>query len=137
MTHISHITCNSVFGLTPSRSSLSLYLSNISYVDTLVCSYQRISRVQARIIPEDAVFLYLDRTLEAKAPSRPFPQGSPSASSKTRLDFLGPRAASLSPSLPRSISTFPVSATPPGVRLLRPLSLVFASKGIPRFCIPS
>ena len=33
--------------------------------------------------------LILDRTLEAKAPSRPFPQGSPSASSKTRLGFLG------------------------------------------------
>ena len=70
--------------------------------------------------PEDAVFLYLDRTLEAKAPSRPFPQGSPSASSKTRLGFLGPRAASPSSSLPRSTSIFPVSATPPEVRLLRP-----------------
>ena len=55
---------------------------------------------------------------------------------KTRFSGSG-RAASLSPSLPRSISTFPVSATPPEVRLLRPLSLVFASKGIPRFCILS
>ena len=134
---MTHITYNLVFGLTPSRTSLSLYLSNISYVDIPVCSYQRISRVQARTIPEDAVFLCLDRILEARAPSRPFPQGSPSASSRTRLGSLGPHAASPSPSLARSTGVFPVSATPPEVRPLRPLSLVFASKGIPRFCILS
>ena len=42
-----------VFGLTLFRTSLSLYLSNISCVDILVCLYQRISGVQARTIPED------------------------------------------------------------------------------------
>ena len=58
-----------------------------------------------------------------------FHKEGPSASSRTRLGSLGPRAASPSPSLPRSIGIFPVSATPPEVRLLRPLLLVVASTG--------
>ena len=78
--------------------------------------------MQARTIPENAVVLYLDRTLEARAPSRPFPRGSPSTSSRTRLGSLGPRAAYPSPSLPRSIGIFTVLVTPPEVRLLRPPS---------------
>ena len=44
--------------------------------------------------------------------------------------FPVPHAAFPSPSSPRSIDTFPVSATPPEARLLRLIFLVFASKGI-------
>ena len=69
--------------------------------------------------PMDAVVLCSDRALEARAPSLPFPQASLSISSRTRLVFPGLRAASLSPSSPRSISTFTVSVTPPEAKLLR------------------
>ena len=69
------------------------------------------------------VVLCSDRTLEARAPSLPFPQASLSTSSWTRR---GPRAASPSPVSLRSIGIFPVSVTPPEARLLRP--------PIPGFC---
>ena len=53
---------------------------------------------------------------------------------KDKTRFPGPRAAY--PSL-RSISTFPVSVTPPEANLLRLLFLVFASKRILCFYILS
>ena len=63
-------------------------------------------------------------------------QGSLSISSRTRLGFPGPRAASPSPVSPRSIGIFPVSVMPPEARLLCPLFLVFASKGtLVLFCL--
>ena len=83
-----------------------------------------------RTAPVDAVVLCSDRTLEARAPSLSFPQGSLSISSRTRLGFPGPRAVSPSPVLPRSIDTFPVFATPPEARLLRPLFPVSASNSM-------
>ena len=50
-----------------------------------------------RIALEDVVVLCSGRTLEAKALSHPFPRGSLSVSSRTRLGFPGLRAASPSP----------------------------------------
>ena len=87
--------------------------------------------------PVDAVVLNSGRILEARVPSPPSTQGSLSVSSGKGLGFPGPHAASLPPSSPRSINTFPVSVTPPEARLLRLLFLVFASKGTLCFCILS
>ena len=60
-----------------------------------------------------------------QAPSHPFPRGSLSISSRTKLGFPGSRPGPVSL---RNIGIFPVSVTPPEVRMLRPLFLVFASK---------
>ena len=116
--------------MTPScmQTKLSLYSNNISYVSILVCQNQKRLGVSVHIAHLDAVVLGSGRILEARVSLSPSPQRSLSVSSRTRPSFQSPRAASPSPSSPRSIITFLVSAKPPEAWLLRLLFLVFASK---------
>ena len=69
---------------------------------------------------EDAVVLCLGRTLEAKAPSHPFPRGSLSISSRTRLGFPGLRAASPTPVSLRNIGIFPGICDAAGGKAAKP-----------------